>query len=127
MISGTVLDKLEFPKILQYILVYCITEKGKKIIESLTPLDNPDIFLVEGNLVSEAKEILIKDIPPPINFIPDLDTSLSQSKIEGVVLDGRKILEILKLLITSRNLLQFIKGNSEIAPGLIAVIWKVIC
>jgi len=119
MISGTVLDKLEFSKILHYILVYCITEKGKKIIESLTPTNNPEIFLTEGKLVSEVKEILIKDIPPPINFLPDLETSLSQSKIEGVVLDAKKILEILGLLITSRNLLQYIKGNGEIAPGLL--------
>ncbi|MDO8548547.1 MAG: endonuclease MutS2 [Ignavibacteria bacterium] len=119
MISGAVLDKLEFSKILHYILVYCITEKGKKIIESLTPTNNPEIFLTEGKLVSEVKEILIKDIPPPINFLPDLETSLSQSKIEGVVLDAKKILEILGLLITSRNLLQYIKGNGEIAPGLL--------
>ncbi|OGU77449.1 MAG: DNA mismatch repair protein MutS [Ignavibacteria bacterium RBG_16_34_14] len=119
MISGVVLDKLEFSKILQYILVYCITEKGKKIIESLVPVNNPELFLVEGSLVGEAKEILIKDIPPPINFIPDLDTSLSQSKIEGVVLDGKKILEVLRLIITSRNFLQYIKGNGETAPGLL--------
>ncbi len=119
MISGSVLDKLEFSKVLQYILVYCITEKGKKIIESLIPTNDPEIFLTEGKLVSEAKEILIKDIPPPINFIPDLETSLAQSKIEGVVLDGKKILEILRLLVISRNLLQYIKGNGEIAPGLL--------
>lgn len=118
MILQTVLDKLEFSKVLQYILVYSVTEKGKKIIESLYPSDNPEIFLTEGVLVSEAKEILIKDIPPPINFIPDLEFPLSQSRIEGVVLDGKKILEILKLLVTSRNLFQYIKTNSAIAPGL---------
>ncbi|HSP89217.1 MAG TPA: endonuclease MutS2 [Ignavibacteriaceae bacterium] len=119
MISGSVLDKLEFAKVLQYILVYCITDKGKKIIENLTPVNIPHIFLTEGKLVTEAKEILIKDIPPPINFIPDLDTFLSQSKIEGVILDSKKILEIFKLFVTSRNLLQYIKGNNEIAGELL--------
>jgi len=118
MISAIVLDKLEFPKILQYILIYCITEKGKKIIESLVPSENPEVFLLEGKLVTEAKEILIKDLQPPINFIPDLEIPLSQSKIEGVVLDAKKILEILKLIITSRNLVQYLKNNEEKAPSL---------
>lgn len=118
MISKTVPEKLEFSKVLQYIIVHAVTEKGKKIIETLSPSGNPEFFLTEGRLVSEAKEILIKDIHPPINYIPELNIPLSQSKIEGVVLDGKKILEILKLLTTSRNLFQYLKNNNEIAPGL---------
>src|SRR5690554_3516030 len=118
MISAAAADKLEFAKILQYILSYTITEKGKKIVESLSPSFDPNYFKSEGNLVTEAKEILIKDAPPPINFLSDLDTPLSQSKIEGVALDGKKILEILKLLITSRNLYQYLKNNSENTPRL---------
>ena len=119
MISQSVLEKLEFPKILQYISVYCITEKGKKIVQTLTPSFSSPEFITEGNLVSEAKEILIKDIHPPLIYLTDLETSLSKSKIEGAVLESKKILEILSLIISSRNFVHYLKSNSEVAPGLL--------
>ena len=119
MISQSVLEKLEFPKILQYISVYCVTEKGKKIVQALTPSFSSPEFITEGNLVSEAKEILIKDIHPPLIYLTDLETSLSKSKIEGAVLESKKILEILSLIISSRNFVHYLKSNSEVAPGLL--------
>ncbi len=118
MISQTVLEKLEFLKILQYISAYCVTEKGKGIIQNLTPSFNQTEFVNEGNLVSEAKEILIKDIQPPLIYLTDLETSLAKTKIEGAVLESKKILEILSLLISSRNFVQYLKSNSEIASGM---------
>ncbi len=119
MILQTVLEKLEFPKILQYISAYCITEKGKAIIQTLTPSFSQPEFVTEGNLVGEAKEILIKDLYPPLIYLTDLETSLAKSKIEGTVLESKKILEILSLIISSRNFVQYLKSNSEIAPGLL--------
>jgi DNA mismatch repair protein MutS2 len=119
MISQTVLEKLEFNKILQYISAYCITEKGKGIIQTLTPSFNQVEFVTEGNLVTEAKEILIKDIQPPLIYLTDLETYLSKSKIEGAILESKKILEILSLIISSRNFVLYLKSNSEIAPGLL--------
>ena len=119
MISQTVLEKLEFPKILQYISAYCVTEKGKAIIQTLTPSFSQPEFVTEGNLVGEAKEILIKDLYPPLIYLTDLETSLAKSKIEGTVLESKKILEILSLIISSRNFVQYLKSNSEIAPGLL--------
>ena len=111
MISQSVLEKLEFPKILQYISVYSVTEKGKKIVQALTPSFSSPEFITEGNLVSEAKEILIKDIHPPLIYLTDLETSLSKSKIEGAVLESKKILEILSLIISSRNFVHYLKSN----------------
>ena len=118
MISQTVLEKLEFSKILQYISAYCVTEKGKTIIQTLTPYFSQPEFVFEGNLVSEAKEILIKDIQPPLTYLTDLEASLAKSKIEGTVLESKKILGILSLIISSRNFVQYLKSNSEVAPGL---------
>ncbi|MCH7774707.1 MAG: hypothetical protein IH784_09930, partial [Bacteroidetes bacterium] len=72
--------------------------------------------LFEGELVSQAKEILIQSIPPPLEFIPDLDDDLVKSKIEGSILNEKKILEILHLAVTSRSLVKFISESREIAP-----------
>ncbi len=116
MIDKIVLDKLEFHKVLFNIANYSSTESGKKKNLELLPSTNINEIKKEGQTVSEAKEILIRNIPPQIDFIPDLFEAISQSKIEGVVLTAKKILEILKLAKTSRNLHQFLKNNSAIAP-----------
>lgn len=116
MIDNSTLDKLEFPKVLSYITNYSVTEKGKQKILSLLPLNDIESILFEGELVSQAKEIFIQSIPPPLEFIPDLDDDLAKSKIEGSILNEKKILEILHLAVTSRSLVKFIKENREIAP-----------
>ena len=116
MISGSVLEKLEYPKILQYVSRYSITEKGKALILSLKPFNSFAETKNEGDIVNEAKEILIKNDFPPLEFIPDLDVTISTSAIEGAIIDGKKVLEILKLALISRNLAQYLKHNFETAP-----------
>jgi DNA mismatch repair protein MutS2 len=116
MISDNVLEKLEFEKILHYISKYSITEKGKSLIYLLKPFNSLAGSKNEGDLVTEAKEILIKNNFPPLEFIPDLEITLSTSAIEGAVIDSKKILEILKLVVISRNLTHYFKNNSETAP-----------
>ncbi len=118
MIDHQAPDKLEFQKILQFIAKYSATEKGKARVSELKPLNNINLIRIEGGLVNEAKEILISRNSPPFEFLPDLDTELSRSRIEGTVLDSKKILEIQRLASISRSLFQFLKNHSDIAPGL---------
>jgi DNA mismatch repair protein MutS2 len=118
MIDHQVSDKLEFQKILQFVAKYSATEKGKLKVSELGPLANINLIKIEGYYVNEAKEILISRTAPPFEYIPDLDTALSQSRIEGSMLDSKKILEILRLAEISRNLFQFLKNHSDIAPEL---------
>jgi DNA mismatch repair protein MutS2 len=116
MIDNSTLEKLEFPKILTYISHYAITEAGKVKILSLQPTNDIETVLQTGNLVNEAKNILIEKAAPPLEYISNLSEELAKSKIEGTVLRSKKILEILKLSACSRFLFNFIKENSEIAP-----------
>ena len=118
MINSSTLEKLEFPKVLTYISNYSITEPGKQKIILIRPLEDIGSIISEGKLVTEAKEILIKTVPPPIEFIPDLDDDLAKSKIDGAVLSGKKINEILNLAATSRKLYNFLKENENISSGL---------
>lgn len=111
--SKSVFDKLEFSKVLNYISNYCITESGKKKTLSISPLTTLPEIIKEGKLVNEAKDILIKLANPPIDYLPDLEITLSQSTIEGALLESKKILELLKLMVISRNLFQFLKFNTE--------------
>ncbi|MBE0570915.1 MAG: endonuclease MutS2 [Ignavibacteriaceae bacterium] len=118
MIDISVFEKLEFQKVLSNVANYAATENGKKYVLDLIPLFDIRSVTAEGEAVSEAKEILIRNIPPQIDYIPDLIESISQSRIEGAVLNSKKILEILRLAKVSRALHLFIKNNSTTAPVL---------
>lgn len=113
MISTDVIEKLEFSKVLSVISSYAVTEKGKLNILSILPSVQIDHIIHEGNLVSEAKNILIKSDIPPLEYLPDISESLFQSRIDGVVLSSKKILYILKLAEISRSIFYYIKRNSE--------------
>lgn len=119
MISSSVLEKLEYQKILQYIARYCISEKGKDKILTSIPFAEVSQIKLEGELVNEAKEILIKHSLPPLEYLPNLDEAIATSNIEGAMLESKKILEILKLAAISRNLIHYLKQNYEIAPVLL--------
>ncbi|RKY94226.1 MAG: endonuclease MutS2, partial [Ignavibacteriae bacterium] len=116
MITQITLEKLEFQKVLSQVSNYSITEKGKQLIQNIKPVTDKKFIRREGETVNQAKEILIKNVPPPIEFISDLTETLLQSKIEGSVLSSKKILQVLNLAVTSRKLYKFIKENSEEAP-----------
>ncbi len=113
MISQDTLEKLEFSKILSHISKYCVTEKGKSKILILNPLDSLSDVIKEGKKVNQAKEILIQNDFPPIEYLPDLTDSLYRSKIEGVILNSKQILEVLKLAEVSRKLYQFLKPKDD--------------
>lgn len=113
MIQDNILEKLEFSKILQNISKYASTEPGKNEILELRPLPNKLLAVIEGTYVNEAKEILIKNDVPPIDYLPDLSDELSRSRIEGATLQAKSILEILRLAEGSRRIFQFLKSQTN--------------
>lgn len=113
MINETTLEKLEYKKVLSYIANYSSTENGKKLILDLIPFEEINRVEIEGNYVTEAKEILIISEYPPINYLPDLKIDLSQSKIKGTILQKNTIQKILELAQVSRKLFNFLKSRAE--------------
>lgn len=118
MISQSVLQKLEFQKVLQYISKYSITERGKNNILSTLPNLSREAAVHRGKLVTQAKEILIKHEFPPLEFIPELNEILANSRIEGALLDEKKILDVLRLAIISRQTFYHLKNYKDAAPDL---------
>ena len=112
------LEKLEYQKVLSYISKYCSTELGKENILSRQPFNDISWAIREGNRINQAKNCLINNNLSPLEYLPNLIGSLSQSNIEGSVLSSKIILEILRLAIVSRNLYQYLKNNSQTAPDL---------
>ena len=109
MITQDVLNKLEYEKVIKQVEKYCVTESGKTSVASLFPLAEGNLIRKIGLQVNEAKEILIRNDIPPLEYLPELGQTLSLSKIEGTILPARQILDVLKLAEISRKLYQFIK------------------
>ncbi len=117
MIEQSVLEKLEFEKILNQISKYSSTENGKNLILNLYPTTDLSLIKNEGEIVDEAKDILNKTGYPPLEYLSDINNVLSESRIEGSILSSSKVLEILKLAKISRLLIQFLKTESKDESG----------
>jgi DNA mismatch repair protein MutS2 len=113
MISQKVLETLEFVKVLEYVSKYSHTEIGKEIIINSLPLENSELAINSGRKVSEAKEILIQNDIPPFEFLPNIHTQLSQSRIEGSVLTIKNIRDVQNLLIVARKIKSFLETKCQ--------------
>jgi DNA mismatch repair protein MutS2 len=118
MIPSITLEKLEYKKITEHVSKYCQTELGRQKTKELKPFEDFDELVAETDLVKEANSILIKSDYPPIQSLPDLTDSLLRAKVEGLVLDSKKFLDIFRLINSSRQLQSFFNNNIEIAPRL---------
>ncbi len=113
MTSPQVLEILEYFKVLEYVAKYSYTEIGKELILTSLPLKNSKLATSIGLKVSEAKEILIQNDIPPLEFIPNIHSQLSQSQIEGSVLTIKNIRDTENLLIVSRKIKNFLSTKCE--------------
>jgi DNA mismatch repair protein MutS2 len=118
MISESAYDKLEFLKIIKHISNYCITETGKVRILNTKPYCDYNKIIDESKFVNQAKRLIIEREYLPLEHLPDLAEDLHRSRIEGSVLDSKKILTILSLLINSRLIIQYFKNNRDLANDL---------
>lgn len=113
MISDNVISILEFEKILNYISKYASTQHGKQKLINLTPYSQKSDALKFGSFVSEAKEALIQNDIPPLEYLPDLHLSLVNSKIDGAILTIKQIREINLLATISRKVKKYLSTTCE--------------
>ncbi len=106
-------DDLEFHKILEFIAGYTITDLGKEKILTTLSLDSKEDIIRSGNLITEAKNLLIENDIPPINYLPNLNEVLSRAVIEGSILSIEQIRSVLDLSVISRQLLVYLKNNAQ--------------
>lgn len=115
-INSSVLEKLEYDRVLNHISNYVITDSARKYVLGLKPSKEPDRIKLTGNRITQAKNILIEQVPPPIDYLPELSNDLAQSRIEGAIIPAKRILYFLMLARTSRLLFKYLKDNIESAP-----------
>ncbi|RMD51432.1 MAG: endonuclease MutS2 [Ignavibacteria bacterium] len=109
-ISNSVLEQLEFDKVLNYIAHYCMTEGGKELVLASKPFGSEKDAMEKGSLITEAKEILIERDIPPISYLPELSEIIYKSRIENSLLSQEEIREVLNLAKVSRRTFSFFKS-----------------
>lgn len=111
-------NKLEFNKILSHISKFCYTSGGKEHVNSLFPLKTKTEILLEGNYVTEARDLINEVGYPPIAGLNDPLKDIHLSKIEGAVLTARSVFNIFELAICSAQLKSYLVNNRTLAPEL---------
>ncbi len=113
MISKNTLTKLGYQKILSGIAVYASTHNGKTKIQNILPYSDKQKAIMQGNFVTEAKNLIIEADYPPLEFLPDLNEALSQSGISGFTLSKTDVKNILLLASVSRKLKNYLNNFSD--------------
>jgi len=99
--------------VIEFIERNAFTELGKRNISNIKPLASIEDARFEGNLITEAKNIIIEKSLPPFKYLPNIRNEIFTTSVAGVVLLPQNILNILDLAENSRNIYQFLKNNTN--------------
>ena len=110
------LSVLEFSKIKKQLKEKIFTASGELIVEKITPkIDLQPIFNAQRE-TNEMREIIFYEGTPPFSRLEDLTRELKKSAVKGSILDAAKIIKILKVLITSRLIKNFLMKTKDKYP-----------
>ena len=110
------LSVLEFSKIKKQLKEKIFTASGELFVEKITPkIDLQPIFNAQRE-TNEMREIIFYEGTPPFSRLEDLTRELKKSAIKGSILDAAKIIKILKVLITSRLIKNFLMKTKDKYP-----------
>lgn len=106
------LNKLEFTKIVNILSTFSITDLGKKMCLSLTPLTSSESVKTLLQETTEANILLLRKSEPPIAPLENISAYLKILKGNGT-LTTKALLDLATVLKISRELKQYI-NNGEI-------------
>ena len=110
------LSVLEFSKIKKQLKEIISTATGELIVEEITPnIDLQQIFNAQRE-TTEMREIIFYEGTPPFSRLEDIANELKKSAIKGSILDTTKIIKILKVLIISRLIKNFLLKTKDKYP-----------
>ena len=88
--------KLEFNKIIEILQNYCITQKGKELVENLLPSNNFNKVQKSLNETKEAVSLIYKNSTPSFYKFEDIDLSIKNLE-SGISLSVPSILNLNKI------------------------------
>ncbi len=110
--NNKALYKLEFNKVREMLMQYAVTDKAKEEIVNMIPTSVPkDVYRLQQETL-QALNMSVKKGRPPINKVLEIDTAVKRVDI-GSILSASEILNVAKVLKTSRLLKKYSKEEIE--------------
>ncbi len=109
-------EKLEFPKVKNYIKKYAISEIAREKLDKLTPSSNISDIQYKLNLISELKRLLETDDPLPLYGFSDIRNIISKAAIQDSILQSNELLSIYNVLKVIRNIHQYFTRKQNTYP-----------
>ena len=106
------LKKLEFDKIINILLEYCVTSKGKELANKLLPNNNHNEVQKSLNETREAVSLMYKNSCPSFYEFQEIDLSIKNLK-SGITLSIPAILNLNKILKMAYDLKNYFEGNKN--------------
>ncbi len=118
----TIIDKLEFDKILQLAVNNCKSPRGKEYALAVDFSTDYDEICTRLSKVHDYKKILSGGSYFPNDFIQNLEREIALLHIENAVLAEAQLMMVLKLTGSAEAIFRFFKGNEKVYPALEGVL-----
>ncbi len=110
------IEKLEFEKVRQRVLRYTSSVPGKEFLQNSIISTSLDDIRLNLQRVSELKKLLEEEGSIPVDGIFPVRDAIKKASIQGTVLLGKELAQILSTLKTARAVKQFLSKRRESYP-----------
>lgn len=110
--------EVEFPRVLDTIARYCVSDAGASYTRSLEPLMDGVSIRRHLSFVEECRSLLAQGEVVPFERLADIRTLVARCRIEGNFLSAPDLLNVFEALQTSRRLRAFVMERRDRLPAL---------
>jgi DNA mismatch repair protein MutS2 len=113
-----VLGALEFPQVLDLLVLETVTPPGRSSAAALRPSTDPEVVVSEREATLDAERHLRSRGHLPFGTVPDVDPILDRLAVDGAVLAPLEVLDVLALLKSARGVKSMLMGARSEFPRL---------
>lgn len=107
---------LEFEVIKRILKEIVFTPGGEYLVENIIPFTNLEEIDKVQRETTEMREIIQYEGSLPLEKLEEVNKELKKSEVDGFILEAHQILKILKVLVTARQVKQFLLRSKEKYP-----------
>lgn len=116
------LQRFEFPKVLAQIEKRCNSDRAKRYVDELRPIDQVDTIIRLLEETTEAKSIAENGLYFPEIAFPNISRELGMLGIDNAVLDGQQVIKLRKVADVAATVIRFLGEKKELYPRLRGIV-----
>lgn len=116
------LERFEFPKVLSQLEKRCTSERAKRYVEELRPVDEVDTIMRWLEETTEAKSIADNGLYFPDIAFPNISRELGLLSIDNAVLEGVQVIKLRKVAEVAATVIRFLGEKREYYPRLRGIV-----